>query len=592
MNVLGISALYHDAAAAILVDGRLVAAAEEERFSRRKHDGTVPWRAARACLDASGITIADVDCLAYYEDPAMKLDRQLSMLATETRPDVAAELIRRIAPTKPYRALREGLGFDGPIRFVPHHSSHAASSFYFSGFDEAAVLVLDAVGEWSTASSGSGSIRSGIRLRETDRFPHSLGLFYSAVTAYLGFEVNDGEYKTMGLAPLGRPVFADRLRRVISYNDAGVVTLDLRYFDFLGLRRMWSDALVELLGRPPRRPEEPLADWHADLASSAQAVLEEVVTRKAMAVRSSTAARNLCMAGGVALNCVATAKLRASGLFDDIFVQPAAGDAGGALGAAAQVSYELGDRPPVERIAHVYLGPEFSTDRDVIPLLRGAGVVFGDHRGRFDELLDDVVPRLAAGQVVGWFQGRMEFGPRALGARSIIADPRVPDMRDRVNARVKMREAFRPFAPAVLAKFAAQYFDGDVPLPFMLETVQVRVDSLPAITHADGSARVQTVDPAVSPRFARLLERFGERTGCPVLLNTSFNQRGEPIVNTPSDALACFVRSRLDALVLGDVVIDRRDVPAVWRARAMAGRLDRRGPTASRERELGVYELL
>lgn len=586
MKVLGISALYHDAAAAVFVDGRIIAAAQEERFSRKKQDSSVPWRATRSCLDIAGLTLADIDALAYYEDPAMKYDRQLWMLGTETRPDVVRELSERIEPRRVYGALREGLGFDGVVRHVPHHLSHAASAFYCSGFEESAILVLDAVGEWSTASSGFGSTSSGIRLTEVDRFPHSLGLFYSTVTAYLGFEVNEGEYKTMGLAPLGRPSLVDRLRRVIGWNERGSVRLDLRYFDFLGLRRMWSDAFVDLLGRPPRDPDEPLDDWHADLARSVQAVLEDVVLSKARAVRADTGSRHLSMAGGVALNCVATARLRTAGVFEDIFVQPAAGDAGGAVGAAAQVSADLGVPPVPERLTHAYLGPEYGTEQHVVPALRAAGLAFTDYRTRGGDLLDDVVERLAAGQIVGWFQGRMEFGPRSLGNRSILADPRVAGMRDRINGLVKMRESFRPFAPSVLEKLAPEYFHSTGPLPFMLETVQTRTDQLPAVTHVDGSARVQTVDPEVNPRFAALLERFHRRTGYGVLLNTSFNQRGEPVVCTPADALDCFIRSGLDALVLADVVVDGRQVTAHQRAAATAT-----FGSVRPERRLAIYEL-
>jgi carbamoyltransferase len=592
VNVLGISALYHDAAAALCMDGHIESAAQEERFSRKKQDRSVPWRAVRSCLDKVALTIADIDYVAFYEDPSLKLDRQLSMLAAETRKETATELIARIDSQRTYRALREGLGYDGPVRFVPHHLSHAASAFYFSGFEESGILVLDAIGEWATSSHGHGSIRSGIRLMEADRYPHSLGLFYSAITAYLGFEVNEGEYKTMGLAPLGHPVLVDQLRRLIRWNDGGDVTLELRYFDFVGLHRMWSDGLPELLGRPPRLAGDTLTDWHANLASSAQAVLEEVVLRKARALRSRYGATRLCMAGGVALNCVATARLRAAGLFDDIFVPPAAGDAGGAVGASAQVSYELGVPPPLRRLTDAYLGPAYSTERDVIPVLRAANLPFSDYRGRLDDLLDDVVQRLTAGQVVGWFQGRMEFGPRALGNRSILADPRVPEMRDRINKLVKMREPFRPFAPSVLGHLAAQYFECQVPMPFMLETVQARTDGLPAVTHVDGSARVQTVDADTNPRFAALLESFHARTGCGVLLNTSFNQRGEPIVCSPTDALACFARSQLDALVMGDVLVDVRDVPPSWiTAVAARGFTSAQSDEPGSYHELAVYEL-
>ena len=587
MIVLGISGLYHDAAAALVIDGELVAAAEEERFSRIKHDGSVPWRAARSCLAAAGVDITAVDHVAYYEDPAAKHDRQLSMLAGEPSWDVSAELAERLDPGRPRQALRAGLGYDGPVTFVPHHLSHAASAYYFSGFREAAVLVLDAVGEWTTASCGAASPREGLRLREVDRFPHSLGLFYSTVTGYLGFEVNDGEYKTMGLAPYGRPVLVDELRELIRSDDDGRVTLDMDYFAFPSLQRMWSDRLPALLGRPSRAAADPLSDWHADVARSAQVVLEDIVVRKARHAARTTGARHLCLAGGVALNCVAIAAIRDSGLFEDLFVQPAAGDAGGALGAAAQVTVELGGVMPVRRLTDVRLGPEFSTARDIVPMLDDAGIAYRDCRDRFDDLLDEVAGRLAAGEIIGWCQGRMEFGPRALGARSILADPRAADMRDRVNALVKMREPFRPFAPAVLERHAQEYFEIENPLPYMVETVRVHVDTLPATTHTDGSARVQTVNPATNPRFAALLERFHARTGCAVLLNTSFNQRGEPIVCTPADALHCFVRARLDALVLEDVLVEASAVPTTWRARTRSG--PRRPDAAGGE--LAVYQL-
>lgn len=587
------SALFHDAAAAVMVDGQLVAAAQEERFSRRKQDRSVPWRAVRSCLDEAGLAISELDCLAYYEDPALKADRQRVMLAGESRADVTSELLRRMDPEAALRSLREGLGFDGPIRLVPHHLSHAASAFYFSGFEESAVLVLDAVGEWATSSYGRASVRSGITLWEADRFPDSLGLFYSTVTAYLGFEVNEGEYKTMGLAPLGRPRFVEELRRLIDCDERGNVRLDLDYFDFLGLRRMWSERLVALLGRPPRGPGEELTDWHADLARSVQVILEEIVLRKARAVRELTGAQDVCMAGGVALNCVATAALRAAGVFRDIFVPPAAGDAGGAVGAAAQTSFDLGVPVRRERLAHSYLGPRFDTERDVLPVLRAAEIAGTDYRGRTDDLLDDVVRRLAGGQVIGWFQGRMEFGPRALGARSILADPRQDGMRDHINALVKLRESFRPFAPSVLREHTAEYFDTAVPQPFMLETVPVKVSSLPSVTHVDGTARLQTVDAAANPRYAALLERWRLATGCAVLLNTSFNQRGEPIVCTPVDALACFVRAGLDALVIEDVVVELADLPVAWLRTPDGGSpLPPPHDRSGAEPELAVYELV
>lgn len=553
MNILGISAYYHESACCLLQDGRLVAAAEEERFSRIKHDPRLPVAAFGFCLEAGGLTVADVDCIAYYESPVKKLSRQL----WAGEPVGAPPGQPWLDALRPEREIREVLGFEGQILRFDHHQSHAASAFYFSGFEQAAVLTVDGVGEWATTTYGQGS-GSELALFEEVEFPHSLGLLYSTLTAYLGFRVNDGEYKVMGLAPYGTPRYTDRLRQVLLCQPGGQYRLDLSYFDFLRGRRMWSDKLADLLEGPPRAPEAPVEPRHQDLARSLQLVLEEMLIEKVGYLRTRVDTPNLCMAGGVALNCVANGRILRQGPFERLFVQPAAGDAGGCLGAAALAHVELcGERPGHGRLRHAYLGPRF-TVQQVAEQIGSLGVAALDFRGREADLLEATVDRLLAGQVIGWFHGAMEFGPRALGARSLLADPRDPDMRERLNRLVKKREAFRPFAPSVLASEASQHFDLDHASEFMLETCAVRSPlSLPAITHVDGSARPQTVDPERAPRYAALLTAFHRRTGCPLLVNTSFNVQGEPIVCTPLDALTSLSESEIDCLVLEDFLIDR-----------------------------------
>jgi carbamoyltransferase len=563
LNVVGISAHFHDSACCLLQDGHLVAAAQEERFSRAKHDPRLPRAAFRYCLEAAGLTIADVDCLAYYEDPVKRLDRQLWMALPHVPPATPRALFRLDA-MRPEREIRELLGFEGPIEYFDHHQSHAASSYYYSGFSEAALLTVDAVGEWATASYGRAE-GARLELFEEVRFPDSLGLLYSAITSYLGFQVNDAEYKVMGLAPYGEPRYVDQVRALVTVEDDGRFRLDMRYFDFLGGARMFSSELCRLFGAPPREPESALSPFAKDVARSLQVVLEEVLLAKVAYLHRRVPSANLCMAGGVALNCVAIERIVKAGPFERVFVQPAASDAGGALGAAALAHVRrTGERPDARPLAHVFLGPGFGADT-IAELFRSSGARVQDFRRREPDLVRATVDRLASGKVVGWFQGRMEFGPRALGNRSILADPRDPGMRERINALVKRREAFRPFAPAVLASKAAEHFELDHPAPFMVETCRVRSPwDLPAVTHVDGSARVQTVDRNANPRFATLLGAFEARTGCPVLLNTSFNLRGEPIVCTPVDALLCFIRSELDCLVVEDILLDRDGLPGSW----------------------------
>ncbi len=554
MNIVGISAFYHESAACLLREGTLTAAAAEERFTRVKHDARLPVRAYRYCLDAGGLGPGDVDAVAFYESPEKKLDRQRWSGLTPRADDAA----------RPERMIREYLGFEGPVLYFDHHLSHAASAFLFSGFNDAAVLTVDGVGEWATTTYGRGRGAS-IEVFEEVRFPHSLGLFYATVTAYLGFKVNDGEYKVMGLAPYGVPRFVDQMRRIVRSGDDGGYELDMEFFDVVGGDSMYADRFCALFGAPPRRAGEPLDAVHADIARSAQVVLEDILLDKVRYLATRVDSPNLCLAGGVALNCVANGRIVREGPFERLFVPPAPGDAGACLGAAALAHIELtGTRHTNETMTRVDFGPAYAPE-DHAALLHDAGIDFADNKGRDRDLVEAVAERLERGQVIGWFQGGMEFGPRALGHRSIVADPRDPAMRDRINAKVKRRELFRPFAPSVLAARAGAHFDLDHPSPFMLETCAVRSSlPLPAITHVDGSARPESVDPSTNPRYAAVLEAFERRTGCPVLLNTSLNVAGEPIACTPVDALMCLAAADLSALVLGDIIVDRSALPENW----------------------------
>jgi carbamoyltransferase len=583
MNILGLSAFYHESTCCLLQDGVLVAAASEERFSRVKHDPGLPVEAFRYCLRSGRIDVSDLDALAYYERPVDKHSRQLWAGVPEgSSPDFAW-----LDPGQPERAIRERLGYEGPILTYPHHLSHAASAFFYSGFPEAAVLTVDGVGEWATTTYGHGD-GAAIDLFFEVRFPHSLGLLYATLTAYLGFRVNSGEYKVMGLAPYGQPRLLDRLRQLITPGPGGSYTLDLRYFDFVRGRRMYSESLSNLLGAPPRRPGEPITSFHQDLARSLQALLEEVLLDKARYLHERTGSRHLCLAGGVALNCVANARLLRDGPFARLFIPPAAGDAGGGLGAAALAHRDLaGRRPSEEPMRHAFFGPRWWPD-EVAAAVALTGLPAQDYRGREADLLEAVVDRLFDRKVVGWFHGSMELGPRALGARSLLADPRDPEARERLNRLIKKREAFRPFAPSVLLAHAARHFDLDHPSPFMLETCQVTSPlSLPAITHVDGSARPQTVDPEDCPRFAALLEAFHRRTGCPILLNTSFNVADEPIVCSPADALFGLGTSGIDALVLEDFLLDRAALPEGWGDLLAAWQPDPGSPFARERTVLG-----
>jgi len=572
MRILGLSAFYHESACCLLAGGELIAAAAEERFSRRKHDSGLPVAAMRHCLESGGIDLMQLDALAYYEQPIDKLARQLWAGVPRDDGDLAW-----LDPRRAERAIRERLGWEGPLLSFPHHASHAASAFFYSGFEEAALLTSDGVGEWATATYGHGK-GTQLELFEEVQFPHSLGLLYSTLTAFLGFRVNGGEFKVMGLAPYGEPRFVDQICQLIGVGAEGQLALHLRYFDFLRGPRMWSDELPQLLGIAARPAEGPLEQVHQDIAHSLQLVVEEILLEKAGYLAQRTGSKKLALAGGVALNAVAIGRIAREGPFDEVFVQPAAGDSGACLGAAALAQIKLTGERPLKRQQHTFLGPRYSNG-EIARLLTSCEIAAEDFSHRNDELLAEVARRLDQRQIVGWFHGAMEHGPRALGGRSILANPLDPGARQRLNASVKRRESFRPFAPSVLAEAAADHFELDRPAPFMLQTCQVRSPlELPAITHVDGSARPHTVDRRVSPRFAALIDAFARRTGCPMLVNTSFNLRGEPIVATPQDALLTATAGGLDALILEDFLIDGRALPKIWHELQPAW--DRRRPHA------------
>ena len=553
-NVIGISAFFHDSACCIIQNGQLIAAVQEERFSRKKNDPGLPEKAFLYCLEAAGIGIDEIDCIGYYEDPVKKTSRQLWSGNHKLSIEAALEM----NPRYPIKAIHEQLGYDGPVSIYDHHQSHAASSFYFSGFDSAAILTADGVGEWATTTYGKGE-GADLEILEEVNFPNSMGLLYSTITNFLGFKVNSGEYKVMGLAPYGQPKYVDQIREMIKLKDKGQYELNLPYFDFLKGERMYADEIEALFDLKARERDSEILQAHMDIAKSLQTVLEEIMLSKAVYLHEITGSKNLCMAGGVALNCVANGQILRNGPFEKLYVQPAANDAGCALGAAALAYRELAGTGLKKPLEHVYLGPEYSSS-DIEHLLGATSLKFHDFQGKTEELLAEVVSRLEQGKVIGWYNGRMEFGPRALGARSILADPRRSEMRDLINTMVKKREGFRPFAPAVLNEHKSNHFELDHESPFMLETCQVKSDlSLPAITHVDNSARVQTVTSKTNPRFARLLEKFYESTDCPILLNTSFNVKDEPIVCAPEDAINSFITTDIDCLVLQDFLLIKEE---------------------------------
>jgi carbamoyltransferase len=564
MLILGISAFYHDSAAALLRDGKIVAAAQEERFTRIKHDARFPERAIRYCLQEAGVSLADVDQVVFFEKPFTKFERLLETyvqfaprgfrsFAMAMPLWIKEKLFQKTTLKKALQGLEPGVELRNDLMFSEHHLSHAASAFYPSPFEDALVLTMDGVGEWATTTAAIGR-GNQLNIFKEIHFPHSLGLLYSAFTYYCGFKVNSGEYKLMGLAPYGEPRYADQIR----------------------------GKLIDLFGAPPRSPEGPLEQRHMDLAASVQQVTEEVVIALARSLQAETGMRRLCLAGGVALNCVANGRLLREGVFDEVWIQPAAGDAGGALGAALYAHYAWADQPRVasgnDDMCGAYLGPEYSQ--------AGLEAALSDCKAEFEvlpeaQMIQRVSDDLQQGQAVGWFQGRMEFGPRALGGRSILGDPRNSEMQKTLNLKIKFRESFRPFAPAVLEEQVDQWFDIKTDSPYMLVVDQVKAEhrtkpeeaddavgldrlnqtrsSIPAVTHVDYSARVQTVSSRTNPRFHALLSEFARSTGCPILVNTSFNIRGEPIVCTPEDAFRCFMGTDMDVLAIGDCYLRKAD---------------------------------
>ena len=589
MHILGLSAYYHDSAACLVREGEIVAAAQEERFTRKKHDHRFPSNAAEFCMEYGGITVGDLDHVVFYDKPWLKFERIL-----ETYLNFAPFGLQSFLSSMPLwlreklwmgDRIKADLGFEGTVLFPKHHESHAASAFYPSPFDEAAILTIDGVGEWATASIGMVSGHR-IELMSELRFPHSLGLLYSAFTYYTGFRLNSGEYKVMGLAPYGEPSYVSLiLDHLVDLKEDGSFRLDQRYFNYCQGLTMTSAVFDELMGAPARKPESPIRQRDMDLARSIQEVTEELMLRMARHAQKETGARNLCLAGGVALNCVGNGRILRDNIFDKIWIQPAAGDAGGALGAALFAWHQVEDNPRTVAVSGrssqggSYLGPSFDSNQ-IAAYLSERGCLYT--RIDIEELPDRVAELIEDGKIVGWFSGRMEFGPRALGARSILGDARRPEMQRKMNLKIKYRESFRPFAPSCLEEMSSDYFDLQAPSPYMLLVCPVieerrlpeppsaesksglaRLDvprsDIPAVTHVDYSARVQTVSRDESPMYHALLEAFRKRTGYGIVVNTSFNVRGEPIVCSPEDAYLCFMRTEMDVLVLQDLIVLKED---------------------------------
>ena len=575
MNILGISSFYHDAAAALLCEGRLVAAAHEERFTRKRHDPDLPVNAARYCLEAAGLAVGDLDYVAFYDKPFIKFERIL-MTYLATFPRSLPSFTRSMPIWLKEKlwipnAIRSELGYEGEVLFAEHHQSHAASAFLASPFEEAAILTCDGVGEWATTTQGVGR-GTGFELLREIRFPHSLGLLYSAFTYYLGFKVNSAEYKVMGAAPYGTPKYADKIfDELVDLHEDGSFRLNMKYFGYDSGLTMTNRRFDALFGHPRREPEAKMEPFHWDMAASVQRVTEEIVLRIVNDLHARTGLKNLCMAGGVALNCVANGRIIREGPFEKLWVQPAAGDAGGALGAALFVQNAVLGKPRSFRMDHAFWGPAYGDDA-IQRTLDARGAPYRTLSR--DAMIRETARRLDEDQaVVGWFQGRMEWGPRSLGSRSILADARNQENWKRVNLKIKFRESFRPFAPAVLADKASDWFEIDRESPYMLLVCQVKEGrSIPAVTHVDGSARLQTVTREAHPEFYDLIADFDGRTGCPVLINTSFNVRGEPIVMSPDDAYLCFMRTDMDVLVLGNQILMKGEQPELhedfdWRER-------------------------
>jgi carbamoyltransferase len=566
MNILGISCFYHDAAAALLRDGEVIAAAQEERFTRKKHDSDFPAHAIRYVLREGGLSSTDLDIVAFYDKPLLKFERMLATYVATFPRSFAS--FRKAIPVwlreklwTPSIIRKQLAPYRGPIYFAEHHMSHAASAYLVSPFAEAAILTVDGVGEWATASYGVGR-GTDIELFKELHFPHSLGLLYSAFTYYLGFKVNSAEYKVMGLAPYGKPTHYDRiLNEMVRLNEDGSFKLNMKYFAYDHGLTMTNGRFDEFFGGPPRKPETWMNEREFDIAASVQKVCEEIVLRMARHLHKETGLTRLCMAGGVALNCVANGRVIRETPMKELFVQPAAGDAGGAAGVAHYVYNTLLKKPRGSAWSHAYLGPSY-TDDEIRQYLDGHQAPYRTLPDR--ELAASTARLIAGGNVIGWFQGRMEFGPRALGSRSILADPRDPKMRDTLNMKIKFREGFRPFAPSCLADKCSEWFEIDCDSPYMLLVAPVREERrvIPSVTHVDYSARIQSVTREQNPLYYDLIEAFARITGVPVIINTSFNVRGEPIVCTPHDAYVCFMRTNMDHLVLGRQLLDKKAQPA------------------------------
>ncbi len=588
MNILGISAFYHDSGACLVRDGRIVSAAQEERFTRKKHDSAFPINAINFCLEDSSLLVDDLDYVAYYDKPFLTFERIL-----ETYLNFAPKGINSFIKALPLwikkklwmkEVIRKELNYEGKVVFPEHHESHAASAFFPSPFQEAAFITMDGVGEWTTTSYGVGKDNNFDLMAEI-HFPDSLGLLYSAATYFTGFRVNSGEYKVMGLAPYGVPKYKDIiLKELIDLKEDGSFKMNMDYFDYCVGLKMTNSKLDKLFDGPPRKPESNLTQREMDIARSVQEVTEEAVLRMGRHIRKETGQKNLCLAGGVALNCVANGKLLREGVFDNIWIQPAAGDAGASLGAAVFTWYKyLGNERKADGTMDVqqgsYLGPKYD-NASITAFLKKNNIPYSELSD--EEMPEKIADLIADEKVVGWFQGRMEFGPRALGGRSIIGDARSPKMQETMNLKIKFRESFRPFAPSVLREKVSEFFDHDGESPYMLlvapvkeeirremteeeqklfglEKLHVSRSSIPAITHVDYSARIQTVDGKHNSRYHQMIKKFDEKTGCPVIINTSFNVRGEPIVCTPEDAYRCFMRTNMDYLIMENILLDKRD---------------------------------
>jgi carbamoyltransferase len=596
MHILGISAFYHDSAACLVSDGEIRAAAQEERFTRKKHDYSFPEHAINYCLSYAGLEPGQIDIVSFYDKPFLKFERILETYLSYAPAGFKSFLLAMPLWIKEKlfmkSMIQDKLGFHGKIFFPEHHESHAASAFLPSPFEEAAFLTIDGVGEWATASYGIGK-KNQIQIYAEIQFPHSLGLLYSAFTYYTGFKVNSGEYKLMGLAPYGEPVYKDLiLSELIDLKQDGSFRLNMKYFNYCAGLTMTSRKFERLFGGPPRRPESRFTQRHMDLARSIQEVTEEVMLRMTRHVYKETRMKNLCLAGGVALNCVGNGRILREGPFENLWIQPAAGDAGGALGAALFAWYQITGHPRTcdshgdsvrsslhDLQAGSYLGPEFGPD-EIKQFIEDRNIDYIDLK--HEEIPEKIADLINAGNIIGWFQGRMEFGPRALGSRSIIGDARSPKMQEIMNLKIKFRESFRPFAPSVLSESVSDYFEIDRESPYMLLVAPVResirrqitdeekrvfgLDKLhvnrsviPAVTHVDYSARIQTVHPETNPLYYRMIQKFNDKYGCPVIINTSFNVRGEPIVCTPQDAYQCFMRTNMDYLIMSHFLIEKKE---------------------------------